>query len=272
MAKKQNKPSKKSAEVAKKESSKAKVIIKKPVSKFDFKAKITNPEILASLFAEFIGTFIFAAGILSLNTLLGFVQSLDILVTTIFSGLILGVVVLTVGKVSGAFVNPALTIGAFATKRLSLVRALGYIVAQIIGGMLAFVVVNYFLSQSSQEFPIATATAIKDNLLPIFLAECLGMFIFAFSVAQVTASKQTTQGVVAAGVGGGLSVALLIAVLWQLFGAKVVLNPAIALSLQAFTVEGTDIASAMAVFIGAPILGAVIAFFASEILTKFSKK
>ena len=89
---------------------------------------------LAASIAEFVGTFMLAAVVLS-------TQGSAIVV---FFALM--AIVFAVGAVSGAYVNPLLTVGAWATKRISHVRAASYLVAQVLGAMMALVVVNGFVS------------------------------------------------------------------------------------------------------------------------------
>ncbi|HET8884502.1 MAG TPA: aquaporin, partial [Candidatus Saccharimonadales bacterium] len=74
-----------------------------------------------ALIAEFVGTFIFAAVFIA-------GQGQPILALFALVG-----VVLAVGSISGGYVNPALVIAAWATKRMSGLRAVAYVVAQILG-------------------------------------------------------------------------------------------------------------------------------------------
>src|SRR5690606_37651954 len=51
---------------------------------------------------------------------------------------------------SGAHVNPAITIGAWVNRKLDSARALGYLVAQSLGAMLAFVTVSAYLNAAPE--------------------------------------------------------------------------------------------------------------------------
>src|SRR5262245_20087820 len=52
-------------------------------------------------------------------------------------GLTIGVMVAATATISGGHLNPAVTIGALATKKIDGMNAVGYIVAQCLGGVVA---------------------------------------------------------------------------------------------------------------------------------------
>ncbi|HEV2465314.1 MAG TPA: aquaporin Z [Acidobacteriaceae bacterium] len=58
-------------------------------------------------------------------------------------GLALLVMVYTIGPISGCHVNPAVTFGVWLSKRIGIKDAIGYVIAQIIGGILAAGVLLY---------------------------------------------------------------------------------------------------------------------------------
>lgn len=207
----------------------------------------------AALVAEFVGTFIFAAVIVA-------GQGQPILALFALVG-----VALTVGSISGGYVNPALVIGAWATRRMSGLRAVAYIVAQVLGAMLALVVLNAFLggvSQAADQFS-AAPSLFKAAVLPegkewfIFLSEFLGTMIFAFAAAGAfrevrdRTAKAFTLGL---GVFLGLMVAGSVAVF---FSANAILNPAVAISLQAINFSSVW---PIAVYVVGSSLGAVAGF------------
>jgi len=101
-------------------------------SKKSFRLNINRRPLIAALIAEFVGTFIFAGTVVAS-------QGQPILVMFALVGVVLGI-----GILSGAYVNPALTVAAWVTRRISAVRALGFIVAQVLGAMLALVVLNAY--------------------------------------------------------------------------------------------------------------------------------
>ena len=103
------------------------------------KAKMTISDKLAALnpgalIAELIGTFALTAIFIQLVTnsnfgLLGIVFSLTVLV------------VLFIG-ISGAHLNPAITLAQWITRKINGVKAVAYVVAQVLGAILAFFVLT----------------------------------------------------------------------------------------------------------------------------------
>jgi glycerol uptake facilitator-like aquaporin len=215
---------------------------------------LVRTPLAAALIAEFVGTFIFAAVLVA-------GQGQPILALFALAG-----VVFAVGSISGGYVNPALVVGAWATRRMSGLRAIAYIVAQILGAMLALVVLNAFLGGVAQQATDQLSQApslFKAAALPegkewyIFLSEFLGTMIFAFVAAGAfrevrdRTAKSFTLGL---GVFLGLMVAGSVAVF---FSANAILNPAVAISLQAINFSSVW---PIAVYVIGSILGAVAGF------------
>jgi aquaporin TIP len=86
------------------------------------------------LLAEFVGTFtlIFAGAGAIIAT-----RDSDLVAIAFASGLAIGVMVSSVGHVSGAHFNPAVTIGAWVTQKIDSSNAVAYILAQLAGGAAA---------------------------------------------------------------------------------------------------------------------------------------
>jgi aquaporin Z len=94
-----------------------------------------------SLFAEALGTALlvfFGAGTATLTfgfKITGASVSAGVVATALAFGLVLLVLVYGIGPISGCHVNPAVTIGFLAARRITLADALGYWVAQVAGGI-----------------------------------------------------------------------------------------------------------------------------------------
>jgi glycerol uptake facilitator-like aquaporin len=161
---------------------------------------------------------------------------------------------------------------------MSGLRAIAYIVAQILGAMLALVVLNAFLSgvgaQSSADQFSQAPSLFKAAALPegkegfIFLSEFLGTLIFAFAAAGAfrevrdRTAKAFTLGL---GVFLGLMVAGSVAVF---FSANAILNPAVAISLQAINFSSVW---PIAVYVVGSVLGAVAGFGLYHLVTSVQK-
>lgn len=224
--------------------------------------------VLTSAVTEFIGTFILAAVVLAVSG-----QSLFVMFALV-------AIILMVGSVNGAHLNPAFTIAAFVTKRTSGKRAIAYVVAQVLGALLALVVMSGFVGaapQVSQQaaaygqaapqlFKAAEIVGGKEWI--ILVAELLGTTIFAFAVAAALRAQRITQAALYA---SGLYVAALVAGTGAAFalgaqqsqvGVGVIMNPALAASLQALKFEVWP----LVIYIVTPIVGAIIGFALSDLL------
>ncbi len=187
--------------------------------------------------AELLGTFA-----LTLVVGLSLVGSFPIS-TPLLAALTLGLFVYSLGHLSGTHINPAVTIGAWSLKKISLENALFYIVAQFIGATLALGLIKITVGM-----PIVT---VADTGLT-FLAELLGTFFFTFGIASVVYNKTPSQlaGVV---VGGSLLLGITIA---ALIGSNGVLNPAVAFGIGSYSL----------LYLFAPIIGSVLGMQAYKYL------
>lgn len=242
---------------------------KKPSERLSSKvASVQNKSLISTaLIAEFIGTFILAAVALSIQG------------NAFFMGFALVAIILSFGALSGAHVNPLITIGAWVTRKVSGKRALGYVAAQVLGGMLALVVMTSYANiggapdaeaamMGGQQtlFAVTPISGETDGVWHLFFAELIGAAIFAFAFAAALRMKNEDQLPKALTVGLGLFVALVIAGGAAVFAqAYTVLNPALAVSLQAIEWPVKDIFSIL-VYIVSPILGGSLGFFLYDLL------
>lgn len=184
--------------------------------------------------AEAIGTFALSF------VVLGAVSSSNLLPipVPILAGLTLALFVYTIGSISGAHINPAVTLGLLSIKKITPQDAVGYIVAQMLGALGALVLAKSLLMVS----PVVVG-AFSGS---VFFAEMLGTFFFAFGIASVVYGKAKEQmsGIV---VGWSLLFGILIA---SLAGASGILNPAVAFALNSVSL----------VYILAPIVGSILGF------------
>lgn len=162
-------------------------------------------------------------------------------VVTIFAVFILTMLSYTIGHVSGAHVNPAITVGAIMTNRIKPLKGLYYIIAQLAGAALAILF--------SKWIGIETIVSAHNGIdWRLFAAELAGTLVFAFGVASVM-FKRTQPGpsgfVVGLSLFGGIMLSSLIL---STSDQGAVLNPAIAFGLNLVTWEAML----------APLLGSVI--------------
>ncbi len=227
----------------------------------------SSSPVLAASIAEFVGTFLLAAIVLS---------SQGSAIVVFFA---LMAIVLAVGAISGAYVNPLLTVGAWATRRLSNVRAASYLVAQVLGAMMALVVVNGFVSAAPQVsgqsamFGQQGASLFKASALVegkewyVLAAELLGAVIFAFAVAA--AARETSRTAKAFGVAGGLLVALVVATycVSTVGMGGAILNPAVAAAVQALSWKVWPIM----IYVVTPLIGGILGFMLHDMISEESR-
>jgi len=84
------------------------------------------------VFSEFLGTVFFLYMIVTVLTKL---QTVDVVQISLCIGISLAVVIHIFGPVSGGHINPAVTCAAFLTGHVTLVRAIFYTVAQLLGSV-----------------------------------------------------------------------------------------------------------------------------------------
>lgn len=216
-----------------------------------------------TLGAEFLGTFLLAAVIIG-------GQGQPIFVLFGLVGL-----VLLFGAVSGAHFNPAVTIGAWATRRIGWLRALGYVFAQFLGAAVAFFALSAFLGgataptaeqqmygqQAASLFQANDISALTDNKQwYVFFAEVLGTAILGFAIAVALRAKDSITAAFSAGL--GIFVALMVGITAAGFvSASSIINPAVALSLQAYD----GVWSYIIYGLGA-VLGGVIGFLLHDLI------
>lgn len=222
--------------------------------------------LVAAGLAELIGTFMLAGALIS-------GQGQPIWALFALTG-----IVLIIGGISGAHVNPLITVGAWVSRKIEGKRALVYLLAQFIGALLAFVVLSTFVKQApavSQEAALygqQTAELFKVAAIPqgkewvVLAAELLGATIFGFAVASAVREKRERLAA-AFTVGLGLFIALLVAgSAAGVVSASAIVNPAVAVALQAFNVPMDTLGWTIAVYGVVPLLGGAIGFYLQDIL------
>ncbi len=140
-------------------------------------------------------------------------------------GLALVAGIATVGSVSGAFFNPAITVAAFAAGRLPRSRVVPYVVAQFVGATLAALVLYALVGKGAAVAANLGSTLPNLSLsTPVFsavLAEIVGT---TFLTMTVLGSTDPDSSVSWGSLGIGLTLAGTIWALGAVSGAS--LNPA----------------------------------------------
>lgn len=228
-----------------------------------------SPRIWGALAGELIGTMFITILLLTL----GIYQPLYV-----FFGVI--GVTLAVFSLSGAHLNPALTAGMMATRRVSAIRGILYMVAQVVGAWLGLIIVNAFRMAGETKVDLPALTAVEtSNLWKLFAVEFLGVFTLAFFFNRAQEYKSRRNAFTyAAIIGGGMVLAVLFAIVISSNFFKIsnnfILNPAVAIMYQIFPTSAENFGTLISkvgleilVFILAPIVASVLAFFIGDIAT-----
>ena len=203
---------------------------------------------MKKLAAEAIGTFalIFAGtGAIVINSVSdGVITHLGIALTF---GLIVLAMVYTLGDVSGAHINPAVTIGFWAARRFEGRLVVPYIIAQCAGALLASGMLRVmFPASETLGATLPAGTSLQSFLLEIILTALL-MFV-VLCVTTGSESKGITAGTVI-----GAVVALEALFAGPISGAS--MNPA--RSLGPAVVSGE--VETLWIYLTAPVIGAIVA-------------
>lgn len=215
--------------------------------------------VLGSALAELIGTFILVftgcavavAAILQRST--AGPAFYDSLAVALAFGIALVVVVAAIGHVSGAHVNPAVTLALAVTNKFPWGLVPVYIGAQLLGAILGAIAVWISYGDAAREVASVAATFPVDGVgdLRAFLVEIFVTFILVFVVLSVATDDRAPAGVAPLAVGFALACGVLIA--GPVTGGS--LNPA--RTLGPMIVAGQF--NALWVYILAPVIGGVLA-------------
>src|ERR1700745_991897 len=104
-------------------------------------------------FAEFIGTFVLVFGGCGSAVLAG--NNIGYAGVAFAFGLSLLAMVYAIGPISGCHINPAVTLGAWLSKKIGSKDAAAYVIAQIIGAILAAALILFIANGSAAGYDIA---------------------------------------------------------------------------------------------------------------------
>ena len=217
--------------------------------------------------AELLGTAVlvyFAVGAATLSFGFGGAGlsfAAGVVVTALTFGLVLLALAYVLGPISGCHINPAVTIGAWLAGRIPTAEAVGYWIAQIVGGILgALQLWGTFNCSPIYRTSIqglgangyGSLSHIHINAGGAFLIEVVMTALFVFAVLGATSK---TANPATAGIVVGFSLAIVNLVGIPVTGTSV--NPARSLG-PALIVGGTAL-SQVWLFIVAPLVGGAVA-------------
>jgi len=171
--------------------------------------------------AEFFGTAMLATSVLVISNMFG--PGTGPWYTALSAGATLMLIVGLFGHVSGAHVNPAVTVGMWTLKKISTEKAVLYIVVQFLGAAIALTLYNYVTGERVLSVGSSTFE------WPVFVAEMVGAALFGMGI--VAALAQKLEGFYFAFVIGA---SLTIGALMSSLASGGYINPAVALGNNAW--------------------------------------
>ncbi len=148
--------------------------------------------------AELIGTFILVftgTGAIVINEIYGSVTHLGVGLTF---GLVVMVVISSIGDVSGAHINPAVSIAFWVAKRMNGKEVLPYILFQLLGAFLASFTIKILFPESN----LLGATLPIGSWEQSFILEFILTFILMFVILQVSSGFKETGTMATIAIGG----------------------------------------------------------------------
>ncbi|HEX9153503.1 MAG TPA: aquaporin, partial [Candidatus Saccharimonadales bacterium] len=142
------------------------------------------------------------------------------------------------GGVSGAHLNPAITIGMLSIRRIKPAPAIVYVAAQLLGGFAAYYLFTYFINQT-----YGNVGQFEGRIL---VAEAAGAFVLSIGWAAAIYQRLETSKAAAI-----IGLSLVLGLIVSAAGAGGIINPAVALGAKSW-VLGT--------YVLGPVLGAIIGF------------
>ena len=206
--------------------------------------------------AEFFGTFWLVLGGCGTAVLAG--SHVGWLGVALAFGLTVLTMAYAIGPISGAHLNPAVTVGLACGRRMPAADVIPYIVSQILGACLAAYVLYAILTGSGKEIGDFACNGYgehspeKFSMNSAIITEAVMTFMFLFVILGSTVAKTATK---AAPIAIGLCLTLIHLISIPVTNTSV--NPARSIS-QAIFVKGWAL-DQLWLFIAVPIVAAAVA-------------
>lgn len=213
------------------------------------------------LTAEFIGTFWLVLGGCGSAMLAAAFPGVGIglLGVALAFGLTVVTIAYALGRVSGAHLNPAVSIGLCVGGRMPAKELVPYIIAQILGGIVAAAVLYVIVTGNGSSIGTFAANGYGEHspggydLKSAFVCEAVMTFMFLIVIMGATDSRNSNGGF--AGLAIGLTLTLIHLISIPVTNTSV--NPARSISQALFV--GDWAMSQLWLFILAPVVGAALA-------------
>jgi len=168
-----------------------------------------SAEAMGTFLLVLVGTAVASAAVLGKSTAGPAYDSLSV---ALAFGLVLVPIVGSLGQISGAHVNPAVTLGLAMAGKFPWSYVPGYVVSQLVGAIMAAVVVwaayghgAYVDAHLGAPAPVNGASALQ-----VLLVEALIAFILVFTVISTATDERVPKGTAAVAIGFALAAGVLL--------------------------------------------------------------
>jgi len=214
-------------------------------------------------FAEAIATFglVFFGPLSVILSVVVFGNGLSIeaiLMISLGHGAIIALMVYAFGHVSGAHINPAVTIPMMITKKISVADGVGYIVSQVIGGIIATLSLMVILPEIGK--PVlwgghgGPSELLNHSIMSGFVVEVILTFFLVVVIFMTAVHKKAPKSVYGAAIGGMVFLLHIVGI--PLTGAS--MNPARSFA-PAIVTGDAGLLEIQWLYWVAPIIGGIIA-------------
>ena len=182
----------------------------------------------------------------------------SILMISLGHGAVIALMVYAFGHVSGAHINPAVTIPMMITKKISVADGIGYIIFQIIGGIIATLSLVAILPEIGKSVlwggHSGPSELLNHSVMSGFVVEVILTFFLVLVIFMTVVHKKAPKSIYGASIGGMVFLLHLVGV--PLTGAS--MNPARSLA-PAIATGDAGLLEIQWLYWVAPIIGGIIA-------------
>ena len=182
----------------------------------------------------------------------------SILMISLGHGAVIALMVYAFGHVSGAHINPAVTIPMMITKKISVADGIGYIIFQIIGGIIATLTLVAILPEIGKSVLWGghggPSELLNHSVMSGFVVEIILTFFLVLIIFMTAVHKKAPKSIAGASIGGMIFLLHIVGV--PLTGAS--MNPARSLA-PAVATGDAGLLEIQWLYWVAPIIGGIIA-------------
>lgn len=238
-----------------------------------------KPQLYGALIGEIIGSMAMTI----LFMMLFMMGASGMASISLYAVMLVGVFV-AIYPLSGANLNPIITVSMMVTRRLSVIRGVLYMIAQVLGAWLAWLILNGFYLAGGENVPTklpAMAPIADGKWGLVALIEFIGAMILGFFFIRAVFYKRSALSFAITVTGGiilAVSLGFIVSAAFVSLTNNFVFNPATAMMLDIFPKAGANFGEIFAKIMGAlgayvfiPMIGGVVGGYLAELAGKLTE-